>query len=144
MKADLSGFDGGGYPVTLQGPNALGPGGAGRPSNRIGHEGVSLFKAHGTYYLGAADTYEGRYSSMVAQSETIAGPYTWLQEAVPCGGGTGYFSDKHGDWWCAFFGNDGQAPWREKPGIVRIDFDKDSKIVVAKTQPGFILRAGGQ
>ena len=142
MKDDMSGFDGEGHPITLQGPNALGPGGIGRPPNRIGHEGVSLFKANGTYYLGAADTYQGRYSSMVAQSKTLYGPYTLLEEAVPCGAGTNYFRDKEGGWWCAFFGNDGQAPWREKPGLVKIDFDGDGKIVVAKAQPGFVLRSG--
>ena len=34
-----------------------------------------------------------------------------------------------------FFGNDDQSPWREKPGIVKIDFDKTGKIFVAKKQP---------
>jgi beta-xylosidase len=134
MKDDLSGFAGAGRRITLEGPNVLGAGGVGRPPNRIGHEGVSLFKANGTYYLGAADNYQGRYSSMVAQSKTIYGPYTLLQEAVPCGGGTNYFRDKQGRWWCAFFGNDEQAPWREKPGIVPIEFEPDGQILVAKPQ----------
>ena len=140
MKDDMSGFEGDGHRITLSGPNALGAGGAGRPPGRIGHEGVSLFKAHGTYYLGAADTYQGRYSSMVAQSPNIYGPYTLLQEAVPCGAGTNYFQDKQGNWWCAFFGNDSQAPWREKPGLVKIGFDGNGKIVVAADQPDFVLR----
>jgi beta-xylosidase len=100
----------------------------------------SLFKADGTYYLGAADTYQGRYSSMVAQSRSIYGPYALLEEAVPCGGGTDYFRDKDGGWWCAFFGNDGQAPWREQPGLIKIDFDRDGKIVVAKNQPDFVIQ----
>lgn len=29
----------------------------------VGHEGASMFKRNGLYYLTAADTYEGRYSS---------------------------------------------------------------------------------
>ena len=140
MKDDLSGLAEAYHPITLEGPNALGPGGAGRPPNRIGHEGVSLFKAGGRYYLGAADTYEGRYSSMVAQSDHVYGPYKLLQEAVPCGGGTNYFQDKQGRWWCCFFGNDDQAPWREKPGLIQIEFDRDGKILVAKKQPEFVLQ----
>ena len=102
------------------------------PPNRqcsdIGHEGASLFKRNGTYYLTAADTYEGRYSSMAALSDNIYGPYKWRHEAVPCGGGTNYFQDKQGHWWDCFFGNDNQAPFREKPAIVPIEFDKDGKI----------------
>jgi hypothetical protein len=33
------------------------------------------------------------------------------------GGGTDYFQDKQGNWWDCFFGNDNQAPFREKPAI---------------------------
>ncbi len=106
-----------------------------RGANDIGHEGATLFKANGKYYLGAADEYEGRYSSVVAISESIYGPYRMRHEAVPSGGGTDYFKDKQGNWWCAFFGNDDQVNWREKPGIVRVEFAKDGKIVVAKDQP---------
>jgi xylan 1,4-beta-xylosidase len=94
----------------------------------IGREGVSLFKESGRYYLGAADWPDGRYSSMVAISDNIYGPYRELREAVPCGGGTNYFKDKSGHWWCAFFGNDKSAPWREKPGIVPISFDSNGLI----------------
>lgn len=105
----------------------------------IGHEGASLFKANGKYYLGAADDYQGRYSSVVAIADNVYGPYHMRHEAVPSGGGTNYFKDKQGNWWCAFFGNDEQVRWREKPGIVRIGFAKDGRIVVAKHQPKWIL-----
>ncbi|MGC3988361.1 MAG: family 43 glycosylhydrolase [Chthoniobacteraceae bacterium] len=104
----------------------------------FGHEGAVLFKANGRYYHGAVDDYEGRYSSCVASSDKIWGPYDHWQETVPCGGGTNFFEDKQGHWWCAFFGNDGQAPWREKPGAVMVEFDKDGKILVAK-QPAWNL-----
>ena len=106
-----------------------------RGSNDFGHEGAVLFKANGKYYFGAADEYEGRYSSCMAVSNTIFGPYYNRQESVPCGGGTNFFKDKKGNWWGCFFGNDDQSPWREKPGIVKIDFDKNAKIVVAQNQP---------
>lgn len=49
-----------------------------------------------------------------------------------------YFKDKAGNWWWACFGNDDQSPWREKPGVVNIDFDKDGKIRVPKDQPDFV------
>ncbi len=105
-----------------------------RGSNDLGHEGAILFKANGKYYLGAADEYEGRYSSCVAMADNIYGPYTGRHESVPCAGGGNFFKDRKGNWWATFFGNDDQSPWREKPGIVKIDFAKDGKIIVAKDQ----------
>ncbi len=106
----------------------------------FGHEGAVLFKANGRYYHGAVDDYEGRYSSCVAMSTNIWGPYDNWHETVPCGGGTDFFQDKQGNWWGAFFGNDNAAPFREKPAIVKIDFAADGKIVVAKDQPDFVLQ----
>ena len=105
----------------------------------FGHEGAVLFKANGRYYHGAVDDYEGRYSSCVAMSTNIWGPYDNWHETVPCGGGTDFFQDKAGNWWCAFFGNDNAAPFREKPAIVKIDFAADGKIFVAKDQPDFVI-----
>ena len=99
-----------------------------RQCSDIGHEGACLFKRNGKYYLTAADTYEGRYSSMAALSDNIYGPYKWRHEAVPSGGGTDYFQDKQGNWWDCFFGNEDQAPFREKPAMVAVEFDKDGKI----------------
>lgn len=104
----------------------------------FGHEGTVLFKANGKYYHGAVDDYEGRYSSCVARSDSIWGPYDHWQETVPCGGGTGFFQDKQGNWWCSFFGNDDQAPWREKPGAILVKFDKDGRIKVGD-QPSWNL-----
>jgi beta-xylosidase len=136
MKPDLSAFDG--DPIM---PKFIAD--AGGPT-RIGHEGVAMFKANGKYYLTAADTFKGRYSSMAAVSDTIDGPYIKIHEAVPCGAGGGYFKDKQGNWWCTYFGNDDQSPWREKPGIVKIDFDPDGKIKVADEQPAFVLQEGAK
>lgn len=101
----------------------------------IGHEGAFLFKRGNLYYLTAADQYEGRYSSMVAVSENVYGPYRLRHEAVPCGGGTGYFSDADGNWWCTFFGNDNQAPFREMPAMIKVDFARDGRIYPALHQP---------
>lgn len=112
-----------------------------RGMNGFGHEGVVLFKANGKYYHGAVDNYEGRYSSCVAISDNIWGPYDNWHETVPCGGGTNFFKDKEGNWWCTFFGNDNAAPWREMPGIVKVQFAKDGKISVAEKQPDFVLQS---
>jgi beta-xylosidase len=134
MNEDLSGFVGTGHRITYEKPAD-----GSWTSSSIGQEGASLFKRNGKYYLGAAAFYQGRYSSVVAISEHIYGPYTNWHEAVPCGGGTNYFQDKEGRWWCAFFGNDDQASFREKPALVMIDFDRQGLIHVARNQPAFVL-----
>ncbi len=107
--------------------------------NDLGREAAVLFRANGKYYLGAADTYEGRYSTCLAIADRIYGPYRKRHEAVPGGGGTGFFRDQDGAWWSAYFGNDSQAPFREKPGAVRIEFDKAGLVHVAKDQPKWLL-----
>ena len=61
----------------------------GRGMNDLGHEGAVLFKRNGKYYLGAADNYEGRYSTCLAISDNVYGPYQKRHESIPCGGGTG-------------------------------------------------------
>ena len=141
MKRDMSGFDGEPHRIAYEKPA---DGGWTRSS--IGQEGATIFKRNGIYYLGGAAFYKPpgsesiRYSSAAAMSTNLFGPYTKWHEAVPCGGGTDYFQDKGGDWWCAFFGNDNEAPFREKPAIVKIDFAADGKIIVAKQQPDFVLQ----
>lgn len=139
LKEDLSGFAEELRPVLLADPDHTPAHHAekcvGRGMNDLGTEGAELFKANGIYYLGAADTFEGRYSACMAMSDNVYGPYHSRHEAVPCAGGTGYFQDHAGAWWTSFFGNDTQAPFREKPAVVKIDFDPAGKIVVAKKQP---------
>ncbi|MBW4889247.1 family 43 glycosylhydrolase [Mucilaginibacter sp. HMF5004] len=139
MKNDMSGFDGPLHDVKLSNPDHDPTHHVarceGRGMNDFGTEGAILFKANGKYYLGAADDYQGRYSSCVGISDNIYGPYHDRHEIVPCGGGTNFFKDKQGNWWSSFFGNDTQSPWREKPGLVRIEFAADGKVVVSKNQP---------
>lgn len=101
----------------------------------IGHEGAFVFKRNGLYYLTAADSYQGRYSSVAAVSESIYGPYRMRHEAVPCSGGTSYFKDHEDRWWCTYFGNDNQSAFREMPAMIRVDFAADGRIFPAKEQP---------
>ena len=151
MKDDLSGFDGAPHPVVIDKTGGTaGDGSANIPDaqrnwKEIAQEGASLFKHDGKYYLGGATFWGGRggrYSSVVAIADNIWGPYKQYHEAVPCGGGTNYFRDKDGNWWCCYFGNDEETPFREKPGLVRIDFDPDRKIHLADEQPAFVLQDG--
>lgn len=140
MKDDMSGMaEEPRHPVLLD-PDTIAANHARTCSARrncsdIGHEGASMFKRNGLYYLTAADTYQGRYSSMVAVSENIYGPYRWRHEAVPCSGGTGYFRDHQGRWWCTFFGNDPQSPFREMPAMIRVDFSDDGHVLPHRDQP---------
>ena len=102
LKDDLSGFAEPPRPVLLADPDHTPSHHAakcvGRGSNDLGTEGAVLFKANGRYYLGAADDYEGRYSTCLAISDNLYGPYHSRHEAVPCAGGTGFFKDKQGGW----------------------------------------------
>jgi hypothetical protein len=138
LKDDLSGFAEDYKSIVLTDPDHTpshhAPKCEARGMGDLGTEGAELFKANGLYYLGAADSYEGRYSACMAISESIYGPYRMRHESVPCAGGTGFFQDHAGGWWTSFFGNDSQAPFREKPAVVKVDFDKHGKIVVAKEQ----------
>jgi beta-xylosidase len=135
MNADLSGFAGPGRRIAYEQPAD----GSWQRSS-VAQEGVSIFKREGKYYLTGAAFYLGRYSSVAAISDNIYGPYKQWHEAVPCGGGGDYFQDKNGAWWCTFFGNDDQAPFREKPAIVRIEFDSKGLIHIAKNQPDFVVK----
>jgi beta-xylosidase len=150
LKDDMSGFTDKGHNIALddasrQAARALGV------SSGVASEGASLFKHDGKYYLGGAQFIAGvnrqtgknsRYSSCVAISDQIYGPYTLFEEAVPCGAGGNYFQAKDGYWYCTYFGNDEASPFREKPGLVRIDFQPNGQIKIADEQPAFILRDG--
>ncbi|MBO9543658.1 hypothetical protein [Caulobacter sp.] len=37
--------------------------------------------------------------------------------------------------WRTFFGNDDQTPFREKPGLIAIAFDKAGRVVASRDQP---------
>jgi hypothetical protein len=36
-----------------------------------------------------------------------------------------FFKDRNGNWWSTFFGNDGDAPFKEKAGLLPIAFGLD-------------------
>ena len=137
MKDDMSDLAEPLRPIVLSDPDHD-PATHFRETCPIGYEGATLFKAKGKYYLGATDHYHDRYSMCLAISDSIYGPYRMRHESVPCNGGGNFFKAKDGYWYSTFFGDDENSPWREKPGVVRIDFDKEGKVIVAKEQPDFI------
>lgn len=106
-----------------------------RGENTLGYEGATMFRKDGLYYLGAVGNVEGRYSFVFSVSETLRGPYRMRHEAAPCAGGGNVFKDRDGRWWSTFFGNDEQSHFREKPGLLRVDFDGSGRIVTAPEQP---------
>ena len=99
-----------------------------------------LFKANGKYYLSTTNFMDttNRYSSYVGVSDSLDGTFTNWHEALPCGGNATYFTDTQGNIWATLFGNDDSAPWREKPGIVKMAVDASTgklKISADQTLP---------
>jgi len=139
LKDDLSGYaedwkritfqDDGGCVVARDRARCL------RGENTLGYEGATLFRKDGLYYLGAVGNVEGRYSFVFAVSENLHGPYRMRHEAAPCAGGGNVFRDNDGLWWSTYFGNDEQSHFREKPALLRVEFDPDGRIVTAGDQP---------
>jgi beta-xylosidase len=89
---------------------------------QVGFEGAFLFKANNRYYLSCADFVEGRYHCYVASAAKLNGPYGNRYLAVPHGGHNTFFKDQEGNWWSTFFGNDDDAPFKERAGILRVEF----------------------
>jgi len=139
LKDDLSGFAGPFKKVDFTDydtdPSHHAPKCEARGMHDLGHEGAVLFKRNGKYYLGAADNYEERYSTCLAVSDHLYGPYKHRHESVPSAGGTGFFKDKKGNWWSTYFGNDSQTHFREKVGLIKVDFTSSGKVIPAKKQP---------
>lgn len=100
--------------------------------DHVGFEGMFIFKTHGRYHLACAEEIEGRYSCLIATATNLFGPYGPRYEALPHAGHNMFFRDERGRWWSTFFGSDGRAPWRERPGIFPIEFDADGRLRAAQ------------
>ncbi|WP_436925220.1 family 43 glycosylhydrolase [Halosimplex amylolyticum] len=100
------------------------------PANaeEVGFEGAFLFRAEGRYHLAAADFVDGDYHCYVASADDLYGPYGDRYLAIPHGGHNVFFRDADGDLWSTFFGNDENAPFRERPAALRVEFDDDGRI----------------
>jgi len=116
MKDDMTGL--------AEAPRLLKPANA----DHVGFEGAFLFKAAGRYYLACAEFNRKHYDCMIAGSDKLLGPYGDRYLAVPHGGHNMFFKDRAGRWWSTFFGHDPAAPFRERPAMLRVEFDKDGRI----------------
>jgi beta-xylosidase len=108
-----------------------------RPANypRVGFEGVYFFKRNGTYYLTAAEitAYQQGYSSystVVAMSTNIYGPYGNRYFAYPCAGHSSVFQATNGDWYATSFTLPGKNLY---PGIFPVEFDASNRLVLPKS-----------
>lgn len=115
MKDDMSGL--------AEEPKLLKPANAGQ----VGFEGAFIFKANGRYYLSCADFIDGRYHCYVASSDKLMGPYGDRFLAIPHGGHNMFFHDAKNQWWSTFFGNDGDAPFKERSAILPVTFGTDAE-----------------
>jgi xylan 1,4-beta-xylosidase len=100
------------------------------PANaeHVGFEGTFLFKAFGRYHLSGAEFVDGDYHCFVASAEHVYGPYGDRYIAIPHGGHNMFFQDKQGQWWSSLFGNNANAPFRERPGALKVEFDEQLRI----------------
>ncbi|MCH8686206.1 family 43 glycosylhydrolase [Pedomonas mirosovicensis] len=146
LKDDLSGYAEDWRPVTAAeydtDPSHHRAQCAERDYKHLGYEGATLFKRNGVYYLGVVDRYEGRYSFALWMADKITGPYRNRHEVPDCGGGN-FLKDARGNWWVTCFGNGETSHFREKPGLVKIDFAPDGRVVIAPDQPFAIRTEGG-
>ncbi|GHU34505.1 hypothetical protein FACS1894105_01600 [Clostridia bacterium] len=91
----------------------------------VGHEGAFIIKINGTYYLDCSAQDLGRYDCMIAQSDSLFGPYGKRYVGVKNGGHNMFFYDREGQLWSTFFGNDSTAPFTEKPGALKMQITED-------------------
>jgi beta-xylosidase len=107
-----------------------------KPANfeHVGFEGAFMTKIDGKYVLVAAEFNDGNYDCMAAVSDKIDGPYSDRYLAIPHGGHNMLFKDLDGRWRSTFFGSDDNAPFRERPAILRIETDGKGRIRPAKEQ----------
>ena len=106
------------------------------PTNakHVGFEGCFLFKRDGKYYMSGAEFIDGNYQCFVASANYIYGPYSNRYLVIPHGGHNSFFKDLEGNWWASFFGNDSNAPFRDRPALIKIIFD-DNGIVKMAEEP---------
>ena len=120
MKDDMSGL--------AEKPRLL------KPSNgeHVGFEGAAMAKIDGRYHLICAEfnkhADQSTYDCMSAVADSIYGPYGKAYLAIPHGGHNVLFKDAIGQWWSTFFGNDKEAPFRERPAILPIRINKSGEI----------------
>jgi len=109
-----------------------------KPANapQVGFEGAFLTKINGRYQLICAEFnkrgQDSTYDCMAAGADSLYGPYGDAYLAIPHGGHNMLFKDAQGHWWSTFFGNDPQAPFRERPAILPIHLNAAGNIEMGR------------
>ena len=102
----------------------------------LGTEGMCLVKS-GKHYIWTAAEWHGAqtlnrtYDLVAAVSNSLLGPYTSRQFVMPHAGHSTLFQDNKHQWYAVFSGHDKTAPFRNRPGIMRLDIDSKGTVVSA-------------
>ena len=90
-------------------------------------EGSHLYKLNGHYLFTNAGVPHNdnpslpvTYDVNAAVADSVYGPYSPLERAIPFAGHNTLFQDGDGNWWSTFFGTDPLAPWGCKPGVLPV------------------------
>ncbi len=103
------------------------------PANhkQVGFEGAFIFKTNGRYYLSCAELNDSGYHCMIATAPKLSGPWSNRYLAIPDAGHNTFFRDKSGQWFSTIFGHSDHAVFREKPGILPVQFDRNGRVYPA-------------
>lgn len=105
----------------------------------MGTEGMHLVKA-GKHYVWTAAQWHGdqplnrTYDLVAAVSDSLLGPYRAEQFVLPHAGHSTLFHDHKDQWYAVFSGHDKTAPFRNRPGIVKLDIQSSGEILPAPEQ----------
>ncbi len=100
----------------------------------IGTEGMCLIKTD-KQYIWTAGQWHGTqplnrtYDLVAARSDSLLGPYDARQFVMPHAGHSTLFQNKKYEWHAVFSGHDKTAPFRNRPGIMKLDIRSDGTIV---------------
>lgn len=95
----------------------------------VGHDGFSLFKGDGKYWLTAANVrYRDQFAASdvyVASSDTLFGPYGQRRWMIPRAGQTTVFTAPNGKLYATYCGADEAAAFTDRAGIVPLIWDTE-------------------
>ena len=94
----------------------------------VGFEGAFIFKVDDRYYLSCAEINETGYHCMIATAPKLEGPWSNRYLAIPDAGHNMFFKDRAGRWWSTFFGNSDGAIFRERAGLLPVQFDANGRV----------------
>ncbi len=100
----------------------------------IGTEGLCLVKSDKHYIWTAAQWHGAQaqnrtYDLVAAVSDALFGPYRSSQFVRPHAGHSTLFQDDKHQWYAVFSGHDKTAPFRNRPGFMRLDIDSNGTVV---------------